>query len=206
MRAFACVVASVLARNSNNAVLVQDEANDVMKSLEPVLLMAQTMEAKEIPKVTGEAVTDGAHAGDAFTRSYHKLQMALTEVDAATESVKFTGKADTSDVLNIVKLAKADLDRGEAALKSANADADKQQNAYQQEHPMANQLEIPAELATATAMQRRSHSLLETVNHRLRGLPASKVDSGLKVKSASTKVEPAFLQDDEESLVESLGL
>lgn len=176
----------------------------VLQDLQPVLVLASTLEAKKVDKIEGDPVTRAASAGDNFARAYDKLKIALTQVTAASEAQKDRKLSDASasaaSARSTLAKAKKDADAANALLQVAEKEADEQQRAFLSKHPLGSPLETPQSLATATAMKRRVDSTISAVQRGLRslkGLPASTSPSS---SGPAPKAE-SFLQDDEDSLV-----
>jgi hypothetical protein len=176
---------------------------EVLADLQPVLVLANTLEAKKVPKIEGDPVAKAAVAGDNFARAYDKLKIAMTQVTAASEAQKdqklSDAAASAASARATVAKAQKDVDAATALLKVANKEADEQQNAFLAKHPLGSPLETPESLTSATAMQRRVQTTLSAIQrglHSLKGLSAAPSSPGPK------PLRESFLQDDEESLVD----
>jgi hypothetical protein len=177
----------------------------VLKDLQPVLVLASTLEAKKVDKIEGDPVVKAGTAGDGFARAYDKLKIAMTQVTAASEAQKdhklSDAAASAASARATLEKAQNDVLAAESLLQVAEKEADEQQTAFLAKHPLGSPLETPRDLATATAMKRRVETTISAVQRGLRslkGLPAS-----ISPSSAGPKpLRESFLQDDEENLVD----
>jgi hypothetical protein len=181
---------------------------EVLQDLQPVLVLASTLEAKKVDKIEGDPVARAATAGDNFARAYDKLKIAMTQVTAASEAQKDQklndAAASAASARATLQKAQKDVDAAESLLQVAEKEADDQQKAFLAKHPLGSPLETPESLATATAMKRRVESTISAIQRGLRSL------KGLKAPTSPSSQGPkplreSFLQDDEESLVALIG-
>jgi hypothetical protein len=181
---------------------------EVLKELQPVLVLASTLEAKKVAKIEGDPVTRAATAGDDYARAYDKLKIAMTQVTAANEAQKDQKLSDAASsaasARATLQKAKKDTDAAESLLQVAEKEADDQQKAFLSKHPLGSPLETPQSLATANAMKRRVESTISAIQRGMRslkGLPTSSTPSS----SGPKPLAESFLQDDEENLVDLIA-
>lgn len=178
---------------------------EVLKDLQPVLVLASTLEAKKVDKIEGDPVTRAATAGDNFGRAYDKLKIAMTQVTAASEAQKDHKLSDAAASAASARatLAKAQKDAAlaQSLLQVAEKEANDQQNAFMAKHPLGSPLETPQSLATANAMKRRVETTISAIQRGLRSLKGLPVPTSQSSQGAKPLRE-SFLQDDEDTLVE----